>query len=196
MLVGPDKNAKGVAYVSAKLFFCCLWKAVATRRGPWWLKKGECDAHVKKRKQTNKKARSKIRGTAGWAVPGKAVREIHLEVTSRHVKEKMVTTNIQSGFTKGKQYLKSLIVLYDEKFSSGTKRKTVNVVSLDISKTLAYDLFSHSILADIYGDMEWDRNCKNGKKWAEPQGLKGSDQQFKIYLMTGYEWCSSRDAAV
>lgn len=105
-------------------------------------------------KQTNKKARSKIHGTAGWAVPGKAVREIHLEVTSRHVKEKMVTTNIQSGFTKGKQYLKSLIVLYDEKFSSGTKRKTVNVVSLDISKTLAYDLFSHSILADIYGDME------------------------------------------
>lgn len=108
----------------------------------------------KKKDWGGKRASSKIRGTAGWAVLGKVVREIHLEVTSRHVKEKMVTASIQSGFTKGKQYLTSLIVLYDEKFSSGTKRKAVNVVYLDISKALAFDLFSHSILADSCGDME------------------------------------------
>lgn len=65
-----------------------------------------------------------------------------------------MTANIQSRFTKSKQYLTSLIVLYDEKFSSGIKRKTVNVVSLDISKALTFDLFSHSTLPDSCGDME------------------------------------------
>ena len=74
------------------------------------------------------------------------------EGISRHMREKMVIGNIKNGLTKGKPYLTSLIVLYDEKFSSGNKRKAVDVVYLDISK--AFDLVSYSILVDNWGGMK------------------------------------------
>lgn len=98
----------------------------------------------------------------------------------------MVTANIQSRFTKSKQYLTSLIVLYDEKFSSGIKRKTVNVVSLDISKALTFDLFSHSTLPDSCGDMEWDRNCKNGKNGLSRRAWRAvtNNSKFIQWLVT------------
>lgn len=74
------------------------------------------------------------------------------EAVSRHMEEKIVIWIMKNVLTKGKPYLTSPIVLYDERFSSGKKRKGVDAVYLDVSK--AFDLVSYSILVDNCGGME------------------------------------------
>lgn len=69
------------------------------------------------------------------AVPVK-VMVICPETISRHMKEKIVIGNIKNGLIKAKSYVTSLVVLYDEKFSSGNKRKAVMLFTLTLARLL------------------------------------------------------------
>jgi len=60
---------------------------------------------------------------AGWSHFREVMKEICVEASSRHMKEKIVTGNIQSGLPKGKLYLTSLIVCMMKSLVQGTGRK-------------------------------------------------------------------------
>lgn len=67
------------------------------------------------------------------SVPGKVMRQLILDIISKHMKDKKMIRTSQHGFTKGKLCLTDLIAFYNEVTSLEGEE---DVVYLDFSKTL------------------------------------------------------------
>jgi len=87
-------------------------------------------------------------------VPGKAMEQLTLEMSSRCVNDKKIIRTSQHGSTKGKSCLTTkgkscltnLINLSDEATGFGDERRAVAVVYLDFRK--AFNAVSHKILIE------------------------------------------------
>ncbi|PKU45277.1 rna-directed dna polymerase from mobile element jockey- hypothetical protein [Limosa lapponica baueri] len=63
------------------------------------------------------------------SIPGKVMKQLILDVISKHVEEKKVIRSGQHGFTKGKSCLTDLIAFYDGITSSVDERRSVDISS-------------------------------------------------------------------
>ncbi|GAB0179468.1 mitochondrial enolase superfamily member 1 [Grus japonensis] len=77
------------------------------------------------------------------SIPGKVMEQLILEVTSKHVEEKVVRGG-QHGFPKGKSCLTNLTAFYNSMTRWVDEGRAVDVVYCDFSK--AFDTISHNIL--------------------------------------------------
>ncbi|GAB0204077.1 mitochondrial enolase superfamily member 1 [Grus japonensis] len=77
------------------------------------------------------------------SIPGKVIKQLILDVISKHVEEKKVIGGGQHGFTKGKSCLTNMIAFYDGMTGWVDKGRAADVVFLDSSKT--FDTVSHNI---------------------------------------------------
>ena len=94
------------------------------------------------------------------------IKQIILEIISKHIKDKKVIESIQCGFMKGKSCLTDLMATYNKVTSSMGEGRTVDFVYLEFSK--AFGTVSCNILTDKlmkYGldkwTVRWSENLLN-----------------------------------
>lgn len=69
------------------------------------------------------------------SVPGKAMAQLILETTSRHVKDKNIIRKTLRGFTKQKSHLTCLLCFYDAMTGLIDEERTMDIAFLNFSKS-------------------------------------------------------------
>lgn len=90
------------------------------------------------------------------SIPGNMMKQIILEIISKHIEGKKVIESIQHGFMKGKSYLTDLMAFYNKVISLMDEGRTVDFVYLDFNR--AFGTVSCNILIDKlmkYGLDKW-----------------------------------------
>ncbi|KAJ7404069.1 rna-directed dna polymerase from mobile element jockey-like [Pitangus sulphuratus] len=88
-------------------------------------------------------------------MPNKIMEQILVEVLSRHVDAREVTTDSKHGFTKGKLGLTSLVAFCGGLTTSVDEGRAMDVVYLDFCK--AFEVVPHNILV-----FTWERDGFGG----------------------------------
>ncbi|XP_055565143.1 uncharacterized protein LOC102055566 isoform X1 [Falco cherrug] len=128
-----------LADVTAKPLFITTERSWRTGEVPEdWRKAGVTPVFKK-----GKKGPGNCRPVSLTSIPGKAMEQLSLEVTLKHVKEKKLIRSSQRGFTKGSSCLTNLIAFCDGMTGWVDEARAVDVVSLDLSK--AFDTVSPNI---------------------------------------------------
>lgn len=90
------------------------------------------------------------------SIPGNMMKQIILEIISKHIKGKKVIESVQHGFMKGKSCLTDLMAFYNKVISLMDEGRTVDFVYLDFNR--AFGTVSCNILIDKlmkYGLDKW-----------------------------------------
>lgn len=100
------------------------------------------------------------------SIPGNVMRQIILEIISKHIKDKKVIESIQCGFMKGKSCLTDPMAFYNKVTSSMDEGRTVDFVYLDFSNifgTVSCNIVSDKLMK--YGldkwTVRWSENLLN-----------------------------------
>ncbi|GAB0181710.1 mitochondrial enolase superfamily member 1 [Grus japonensis] len=108
------------------------------------------------------------------SIPGKVMKQLILDVISKHAEENKFIGSGQHAFTKGKSCLTNVIAFYDGMSGWVDEGRAMDVVYLDFSK--AFEIIPHNILTGKLrkcGLDEWT-------ELAEWQSSEGCDKWHRV----------------